>query len=217
MDELEQINQKTRNAYNLAAEKYHELFSDELDKKEFDREILDEFSSYFSKDSIVCDAGCGPSGHITGYIFNKGIDIIGIDISEKCVEIAQKINPLIKFERGDISRLGYDDNYFDGIISYYSIIYTPKKFIPSILNEFKRILKPGGYLLLVVKEGSEEGFQNELIGIEAEIYFTLFNKYEILKYAFECGFEIEKFTVRKPYEFEIKNDRIYLICKKTLT
>jgi len=217
MDELEQINQKTRNAYNLAAEKYHVLFSDELDKKEFDREILDEFSSYFSKDSIVCDAGCGPSGHITGYIFNKGIDIIGIDISEKCVEIAQKINPLIKFERGDISRLGYDDNYFDGIISYYSIIYTPKKFIPSILNEFKRILKPGGYLLLVVKEGSEEGFQNELIGIEAEIYFTLFNKYEILKYAFECGFEIEKFTVRKPYEFEIKNDRIYLICKKTLT
>ncbi len=217
MDELEQINQKTRNAYNLAAEKYHVLFADELDKKEFDREILDEFSSYFSKDSIVCDAGCGPSGHITGYIFNKGIDIIGIDISEKCVEIAQKINPLIKFERGDISRLGYDDNYFDGIISYYSIIYTPKKFIPSILNEFKRILKPGGYLLLVVKEGSEEGFQNELIGIEAEIYFTLFNKYEILKYAFECGFEIEKFTVRKPYEFEIKNDRIYLICKKTLT
>jgi ubiquinone/menaquinone biosynthesis C-methylase UbiE len=217
MDELDQINQKTRNAYNLAAEKYHELFHNELEKKEFDREILDEFSSYFGKDSILCDAGCGPSGHITGYIFYKGIDIIGIDISEKCVEIAQKINPLIKFERGDISRLGYDDNYFDGIISYYSIIYTPKKFIPSILNEFKRILKPGGYLLLVVKEGSEEGFQNELIGIEAEIYFTLFNKYEILKYAFECGFEIEKITVRKPYAFEIKNDRIYLTCKKTLT
>ncbi len=144
MDELDQINQKTRNAYNLAAEKYHQLFFDELDKKEFDRNILDEFTSYFNKDSILCDAGCGPSGHITGYIFNKGIDIIGIDISEKCVEIAQRVNPLIKFERGDIYRLGYDDNYFDGIISYYSIIYTPKKFIPGILNEFKRILKPGG-------------------------------------------------------------------------
>lgn len=214
MDELDQINQKTRNAYNLAAEKYHELFQDELEKKEFDRQILDEFSGYFGKDSILCDAGCGPSGHIAGYIFNKGIDIIGIDISEKCVEIANRVNPLIKFERGDISRLGYDDNYFDGIISCYSIIYTPKKFIPGILNEFKRILKPGGYLLLVVKEGSEEGFQNELIGIETEIYFTLFNEYEIFKYAFECGFDIEKFIVRKPYEFEIKNDRIYLICKK---
>ncbi|MGE5807002.1 MAG: class I SAM-dependent methyltransferase [Ignavibacteria bacterium] len=217
MDELDQINQKTRNAYNLAAEKYHQLFHNELEKKEFDREILDEFSSYFGKDSILCDAGCGPSGHITGYIFNKGIDIIGIDISEKCIEIAQREKPLIKFERGDFSKLDYKDNFFDGVISYYSITDTPKMFIPGIFKEFNRVLKSGGHLLIVVKAGSEEGFKNDLIGIETEIYFTLFNEYELLEYALDRGFEIEKIINRKPYDFEIQNNRIYLICRKPLT
>jgi hypothetical protein len=56
-----------------------------------------------------------------------------------------------------------------------------------------------------------------LIGIETEIYFTLFNEYELLEYALDRGFEIEKFINRKPYDFEIQNNRIYLICRKPLT
>ncbi|HVO74943.1 MAG TPA: class I SAM-dependent methyltransferase [Ignavibacteriaceae bacterium] len=205
------------NAYNLAAEKYHRLFHDELEKKEFDRQILDEFSNYFGKDSILCDAGCGPSAHIARYLFDKGINIIGIDISEKCIEIAQRVNPLIKFERGDFSKLNFKDNFFDGLISYYSIIDTPKKYIPKIINEFNRVLKPGGYLLLAVKAGSGEGFVNGLLEIETEIYCTFFNEYEILQYALRNELEIIKLEVRKPLEFEIQNDRIYLICKKPLS
>jgi len=216
-DSLDEISSKTRAAYNLAAEKYHQLFFDEIDKKEFDRKIIDEFSEYFDKGSVLCDAGCGPSGHITGYIFKKGINITGIDISDKCIEIARKINPFIKFERGDISKLEYDNNYFDGIISYYSIIDTPKKFIPCILKEFKRVLKPGGYLLLVVKYGYEEGFITDLLGIKTEIYFSLFTEHEIRDYVIECGFEIIKIIIRKPYDFEIQNDRIYAVCRNPFT
>jgi hypothetical protein len=37
-----EINAKTRQAYNLAAKKYHELFHDEMNKKEYDRNLLDE-------------------------------------------------------------------------------------------------------------------------------------------------------------------------------
>jgi ubiquinone/menaquinone biosynthesis C-methylase UbiE len=213
-DSLKEISLKTRSSYNLAAEKYHQLFYDELEKKEFDRKILDEFSNFFDKDSLLCDAGCGPSGHITGYIFKKGIKIIGIDISDKCIEVARKENPRIKFERGDISELNCKNDYFDGIISYYSIINTPKKFVPRIMSEFKRILKPGGYLLLAVKAGKEEGFLSDLLGIKTKIYFTLFSEEEIRNYVKESGFEMKKFEIRKPYDFEIQNDRIYAVCMK---
>lgn len=214
MHTLKSINQKTRLAYDKAAEKYYEMFFDELEKKEFDKIILDDFSKYFDDNSIVCDAGCGPCGHVADYISKKGIKIIGVDISEKCVEIAKKYHPGIQFETGDFSNLNYNDNYFDGIISYYSIVDTPKRFVKKVLNEFNRVLKDSGYLLLVVKEGDGEGFQNDLLGIETEIYFSLFTKKEIEKYLLESGFEIIRIEERTPYRDEININRIFSISKK---
>ncbi len=214
MHTLETINQKTRLAYNKAAEKYYEMFFDELDKKEFDKNFLDNFSKYFNTNSIVCDAGCGPCGHVAAYISKKEIKVIGIDISEKCIEIANRYHPGIQFEIGDFSNLKFRDGYFDGIISYYSIIDTPKIYVKIILKEFKRVLKVGGYLLLVVKEGLTEGFQNELLGIETEIYLSLFTKDEIEKYLLESGFEIVRLEERTPYKDEINISRIFSISKK---
>lgn len=214
MHTLEYINKKTRLAYNKAAEKYYEMFSDELDKKAFDKIILDDFSKYFNCDSIICDAGCGPCGHVADYISKKGIKVIGIDISEKCIEIANKFHPGIRFEIGDFSNLRFNDNYFDGIISYYSIVDTPKKYVKKVFKEFKRVLKDNGYLLLAVKEGSGEGFQRDLLGIEIEIYFSLFTKDEIQEYLLESGFEIIKLEERAPYPHEISINRLFTISKK---
>ncbi len=44
-------------------------------------------------DSLICDAGCGHSGHIDRYPFDKGIPLLGVDISERCVELARECNP----------------------------------------------------------------------------------------------------------------------------
>jgi ubiquinone/menaquinone biosynthesis C-methylase UbiE len=214
MDSLKLINSKTREAYNLVAFKYHVLFHNEMQEKEYDRKFLDEFSNRFNKDSVILDTGCGPSGHIGRYIFDKGIKVIGIDISDKCVELAQKKNPLIKFFRQDMTELEFENNVFDGIISYYSVIDTPKKYVHKIFNEFQRVLKPSGYLLVVVKAGTNEGYINQLLGIKTTLYFTLFSKKEITNYFEQAGFSLEFIEQRNPYNFEINNDRIFTIGRK---
>jgi ubiquinone/menaquinone biosynthesis C-methylase UbiE len=150
MESLEKINHKTRKAYNKAAVKYYELFYDELDKKEYDKEFIDMYLKNFNSGSLICDLGCGPCGHIENYVFQKEIKIIGIDISERCIEIAKNQYPEIHFETGDFTNLNYNDNYFDGLISYYSMIDTPKVYMSKILGEFYRVLKKDGYLLVVV-------------------------------------------------------------------
>ena len=76
LEELRQVHEKTRRSYNLAAEKYFEDFKDEMKQKEYDRAFLDEFSSHFGSESIICDVGCGP-GHITRYVHNKGLNVFG--------------------------------------------------------------------------------------------------------------------------------------------
>lgn len=214
MDSLELINSKTRQAYNLAARRYHDLFHNEMNEKEYDRRLLNSFASRLQLDSLICDAGCGPSGHIGRYIFDKGFQVIGVDISDNCVEMARLHNPEMEFVCGDIGSLAFADASFDGVIAYYAIIDTPKKFMNRIFNEFYRILKTAGYLLVAVKAGKEEGYIHDLLGIKAEIYFTLFTQEEIGGYYRQAGFHIEFLETRNPYNFEIENARIFAIGKK---
>lgn len=214
MDSLELINSKTKQAYNLVAQRYHDLFHNEMNEKEYDRRLLDSFAGRFKKDSVVCDAGCGPSGHIGRYLFDKGIQVVGVDISDRCVELARQFNPQMRFECGDIGNMSFEDGSFDGIISYYSIIDTPKRYVPGIFNEFRRILKPNGFLLVAVKAGANEGYIHDLVGIKTEIFFALFTKEEIINYFTQAGFLLEFIEQRNPYDFEISNERIFAVGRK---
>ena len=103
--------------------------------------------------------------------------------------MARQFNPAMQFEQGDIGALSFKDETFDGIIAYYSIIATPKKYVRRFFREFHRVLKPGGYLLVTVKAGTTEGYLAELLGINTEIYFSLFTRDEIRRYYEEKGFE----------------------------
>ena len=136
IEELKQINEETRNSFNLAAEKYFELFKDEMKHKEYDRALLDKFAGNFDSKSIICDVGCGP-GHITRYLFDKGLNVFGIDISERCIQIARRENPEMRFQVMDMARSDIADESIDGIISFYSIIHTPKRLIHFLSHEFK--------------------------------------------------------------------------------
>jgi ubiquinone/menaquinone biosynthesis C-methylase UbiE len=214
MDSLEEINSKTRRAYNLAAQRYHELFHDEMNEKEYDRKLLDAFASKFSKDSLICDAGCGPSGHIGRYLFEKGIPVIGVDIADQCIEWARHYNPEMRFERGDIGNLEFADETFDGVIAYYSIIDTPRRYVGRIFREFNRVLKPNGFLLVAVKAGTTEGYLTELLGLKIEIYFGLFTQKEIACYFEQSGFQPEFIEERTPYNFEMNVARIFAVGKK---
>ena len=214
MDNLESINSLTRKAYNLAAQKYHDLFHNEMNEKKYDRKLLDSFAERFTKDSLICDAGCGPSAHIGRYLFDKGINVVGVDISEKCIQLAKLYNPEMKFECSDIGSMPFDANTFDSVISYYSIINTPKIYVNRLFAEFHRVIKKGGYLLVAVKAGTSEGYVDGLLGIKSRNYFTLFTKAEIESYYIEARFTLEFIEKRNPYDFEISSERIFAFGKK---
>ncbi len=213
LENLEQINEKTRASFNLAAEKYYELFKDEMRQKEYDRVLLDRFAENFNSQSIICDMGCGP-GHITRHLFDKGLDVFGVDISEKCIEIAQRENPMMRFQVMDMARLDIGDESLDGIISFYSIIHTPKQFVNRLFCEFSRVLKKHGRILIVVKKGDTEGYVEELEGFKTRLYFTNFKEEEIRSYLTANGFTVIFLETRLPYDFEIPIERIYAIGEK---
>jgi len=210
---LKQINEAIRKSFNLAAEKYYELFKDEMKQKECDRIILDKFAGNFDSGSIVCDVGCGP-GHITRYLLDKGLNVFGVDISERCIEIARRENPKVRFQVMDMARLDLADESIDGIVSFYSIIHTPKRLVNVLFSEFSRVLRRGGKILVVVKRGSSEGYVDELLGFKTRLYSTYFTEEELETYLQTSGFEVIFMETRRPYDFEIPVERVYAVGKK---
>ncbi len=75
-------------------------------------------------------------------------------------------------------------------------------------------MKTNGYLLLVVKEGKTEGYENEFLGIKTKIYYSLFSEKEIKTALGKSGFENTRIVKRKPYSDEIQIKRIFSLSKK---
>lgn len=212
--DLNEINRLTIKAYNKTARKYHECFKNEILEKEYDRLILDRYSEMIKEEGLICDAGCGPSGQIGKYLNDKGHKIIGIDIAPACINIAKNYSPEQDFKVMDMMNTDFEDEEFDGIISYYSIIYTPKEEVEKLLTEFYRILKKNGKLLIVVKKGESEGIIDDDWYEGNKVYFTNFIEEEIRRYMKQSSFQIEYFDTRKPYNFEFNVERIYSIGSK---
>lgn len=81
----------------------------------------------------------------------QGIDYFGIDNSQNLIKEAQKKYPGIadKFQVGDALDLNFPDNQFDVVIMVAVLNHIPSKELRlKVLNDVKRVLKPGGHLLM---------------------------------------------------------------------
>ena len=84
------------------AGEYAQQFIDELQKKPKDREMLKKFIEDLGSRKPVWDLGCGP-GQTTKYLKDLGVEISGLDLSEKILEQARTIHPDIQFRKGNYS------------------------------------------------------------------------------------------------------------------
>src|SRR5947209_4460687 len=110
-----------RAGYDALADEYAKAFDRELERKPFDREILERFAAIVGPREPVCDLGCGP-GQTTAFLHARGVAITGVDLSPGLVRCARRLHPEVPFAEGDMLRLDAQDGAFAGIVAFYSIV-----------------------------------------------------------------------------------------------
>jgi SAM-dependent methyltransferase len=144
----------TQTSYDRVADEYVRRIFDELQHKPLDRQLLDRFAARVRDVGPACDMGCGP-GHVARYLHEREVQVCGVDLSAELVGRARRLTPGVEFRQGDMMALDIPDDAWVGIAAFYSLIHIPRADMVHALRELRRVLRPGGVLLLSFHIGDD--------------------------------------------------------------
>jgi SAM-dependent methyltransferase len=192
-------------SYDRVATRYERTFSAELDGKPRDRELLAAFAAAVA--DPVLEVGCGP-GQVGAYLRGRGRRVIGIDLSTQMARIAA--GRLDAAAVADMRELPVHDDIIGGLLAFYSVIHVRRRELGALLREFRRVLRPGGRVLLSVHEGDGEITSDDFLGEPVPFVATLYDLSELSAAAKGAGLDVAVAERRSPYQGEHPTCRLYM-------
>ncbi len=120
------------------------------------------------KAAVTAAEACGPAildvGVGTGLelpLFSPASTVTGVDLSEAMLKrararvLGERLAAVAGLCVMDATRLGFPDGAFDAVVAPFVMTVVPDP--AATLEEFARVLRPGGEIVLVNHVGAEEG------------------------------------------------------------
>jgi ubiquinone/menaquinone biosynthesis C-methylase UbiE len=148
-----------RAVYDKMAPRYVQLVGTEISSATegpIDQSLLVAFIELIKSQTVgrVADVGCGP-GRVAAFLAERGLDVVGVDVSRAMLAVARTAHPHIEFKEGQLDALPIETGVLAGAVCWYSIIYTPPDRLAEAFGELARVLRSGGYLLLAFQAEGE--------------------------------------------------------------
>ncbi len=173
-----------KQGYNAIAARY--LATRNKDSE--DVQLLQELVRRLPQGAQALDAGCGAGVPVTRYL-SQHSDVTGVDFAEEQTRLARQLVPQARFLCQDITQLTFADGSFDAICSYYAIIHIPRQEHRALLQDFHRILKPSGWVLLCLgADNLERDIAEDYLG--TRMHWSHYDAETNLDMVRACGFEI---------------------------
>ena len=195
---------------------YDRLGKEYLSKRPTDGEdvaFLDHFTERLDDGSRVLDAGCGPGEPITRTLSER-FEVVGVDFSREQLRLACDGVPEATFAQQDLTTLGFADESFDGIVSYYALIHVPREHDRAVLADLHRLLKPSGVALLCLgASGHGEIRDDEFMDADVELYWSTHDEETYRDMLAAVGFEIVV-AERITDSLNPESDHLFVLVRK---
>ncbi|MFJ3790591.1 class I SAM-dependent methyltransferase [Kitasatospora sp. NPDC090091] len=204
---------RAKASYDTVAEDYQERIGGELADKPVDRALLGAVLEE-AAGGPVADLGCGP-GHVAAWLAEQGAEVVGIDLSPGMVAVARREHPAVEFREGDLLRLPAADGEFAAAVALYSVIHLEPHELKPAFAEMRRVLRPGGVLLVSFHLGAEVRRLEEWWGHAVDVDFHFLDQDAVAEQLTEAGFAVEARLQRAPRPHEAETHRGYLLARRT--
>ncbi|WP_432482911.1 class I SAM-dependent DNA methyltransferase [Kineococcus esterisolvens] len=138
-------------AYSSLAQQYIDLLGSVETVHPDDLRLIERHLGHLS--GPVLDLGCGP-GHLTGFLHAAGCQVAGIDLVPEFIAHARQAHPDVPFEVGSLTDVARPDASVAGVLAWYSLIHLEPGQLDEALASVRRLLAPGGSLVVGFFEGS---------------------------------------------------------------
>ena len=109
---------------------------------------LDALKSRLEPGTAVLDLCCG-SGEAAAPWLAAGFEVTGLDISEHALDLAAKRHPALKRVEGLAEDPPLNDHQFSAVQLSVALHEFPRLERNQVLRSIRRLLKPGGWLVIV--------------------------------------------------------------------
>ena len=138
---------------------------------------------------IAADLGCGPA-HDGLRLTRRGLQVVGIDLSEGMLRIAQR-HLSGHLVQADLRSLPIASQHLDGFWNVASMLHIPERDTPTVLTEFRRLMKPSGSLVLVTALGDESRHEAVAYAPDESRWFVYRDPVVLRTQLGDAGFMIE--------------------------
>ena len=190
-----------QNSYDRIATEWHKNFRGQA---YVDRTLsyVDRVLEGLPPQAEVLDLGCGTGNPIARHIIDCGFRVVGVDQSQKLLEIARKVVPEAELIHADMMDIRFTET-FAAAIAWDSVFHVSREHHPAIYRKLADALAPGRRLLLSVGGSGAESLDSSGGGITSEMFGETFfyDAYapDIARQLIEAaGFEIDVWEVDDP-------------------
>ena len=130
-----------------------ETYADRRDPDGPDAALIGRLRERLPEQPRVLDAGCGDGART---LANLPEGAVGLDVSRRGLELATEAVPAARLLQGDMVDLPVKSGTVDGITAYHAVFHVSREDHPAVYEEFERVLRPGGVVLMTLPGGRFE-------------------------------------------------------------
>jgi len=144
---------------------------------------------YLKRKARILDLGCG-GGRNAHYLAQEGCEVHGVDISPSAVDFCQgrlkRFNLSGTFKQGEMTRIPYEDSFFDGIVCVAALDHVTMKGAKKAVKEMRRVKSAEATMFITfdppgrdeeIRGEAEEQEDGSLYFVKGEQKGMLFRRY----------------------------------------
>lgn len=164
------------------------------------------YRKHLPRDGLILEAGCG-WGHVVAALRALGYNCVGVDYSDRRIELGRKAVPDLPIEKGDIYNLKWSDGELAAYVSL-GVVEHNVDGPQAALREAFRVLRRGGVILVSVPYANPFRRFKAKLGMypydppagDYRFFQYLYSRTQLRQYVQDAGFRVaQEYSIDAPF------------------